>query len=85
MLYLDRGYTVLLNVVFLDPVWQKGTYSLSNYTALCTCDFIKVKDICLKIYTTFYYGDVVLCVNTTAKYHSVRKLWALKVRKVERL
>ena len=171
MLYFDRGYTMLLNVVFLDfTVYvtqsdKKGTYSLSNYTALCACDLIKVKDICLKILhkicdrncekgsyslsncmhltihceaceygtnlkfghltlltwfysweqfyinglntpwiatnwswklrkairplfadpVTFYYGDVVLCVNITAKDHSVRKLWALKVRKVERL
>ena len=31
-----------------DPVWQKGTYSLSNYTTLRVCNFIIVADICLE-------------------------------------
>ena len=63
-------------------IWQKGTYSLSNYTALCVCNFMITT---WNFHTLFYYGDLVLGVNFTAKDHSVRKLWALKVEKLERL
>ena len=51
-----------------DPVWQKGTYSLSNYTALCVCNFIIVTDICLKFsHTILLWWCGIVC-----KYHCKR-------------
>jgi len=45
-----------------DPVWQKWTYSLSNYTALCICSFIIVADICMKFsHTILLWWCGILC------------------------
>jgi len=51
-----------------DRVWQKGTYSLSDWATLCTYNFTIIRGISLKFSQTI----LLWCCNLVCKYHYYR-------------
>ena len=75
--------TLLFNIC--DPIWQKGTYSLSNCVTLWAIASRGWNLFPWNFHRILYYAAGFCCAKFTVIDYLERKLWALKVRKVERL